>query len=75
MISKTEATEKLKNAGYTAKLEDGIVQVTVLPEDFEKERKRIVKFLKEVDYRASWGIHGDRNVKDLTDMSDVTDKS
>lgn len=58
-IGKSEATEKLKKAGFTASLIDGVVMIKVKPDIYEKESNRVKNFLKTIGYNCSFGIQGD----------------
>ena len=54
-MSKEETTEKLKEMGFSANLESGVVMVTV---KLDAERNRVSKAIKELGLRGSWGTKG-----------------
>ncbi len=57
MISKDEAANSLKNKGYEAANDKGVVTVHLSQgASLDAERKKIKGFLKEINYNGSWGI-------------------
>ena len=54
-MSKEETTEKLKEMGFNASLENGVVMVTV---KLDAERNGVSKAIKELGLRGSWGTRG-----------------
>ena len=60
MISKMEAVEKLKQAGFDAANVDGCVMIftDVSSKEFPKVEKSFRKILQEIGYESSFGISG-----------------
>lgn len=54
-MSKEEAVEKLKALGFDAELQSGVVMLYVDEKTYQNV-KTIEKTLKEIGYRASWGM-------------------
>ena len=58
-MSKEEAVIFLKENGYNAELESGVVTVTLSKDEYEKHakyEKKIKKLLSENGYHSSWGV-------------------
>ena len=56
-MSKEEAVTKLKELGYEAVLEKGVVLFLYkTPEEYENLDRTARKILDEIGYAASWGI-------------------
>lgn len=54
-MDKAETIEQLKQQGYAATLDNGVVMINVLT---EAERVRATKAVKALGLRGSWGTRG-----------------
>lgn len=54
-MKKTEAVSELIRGGYKARLENGVVMIFAPM----TEEKKIVKLLKTMGYKSSWGIRNE----------------
>lgn len=54
-MTKGSAVEELIRGGYKARLENGVVMVSAPM----TEEKKIVKLLKTMGYKSSWGIRNE----------------
>ena len=57
-VSKDHAVAMLRNLGYTAALESGVVVIYIGNEEILKPnvKKQYQKVMEQIGYRASWGL-------------------
>ena len=69
-MDKLKAAAKLKEKGYNASGSDGIVIIRYEPGTYEETREKIIEFLQEIKYDASWGLVCNRKSKSTETSSE-----